>query len=106
MILGGIRTIRGFDDESIFASSFILGTIEYRFILDENSNLFAFSQAMYYDKSLYNTNMNDTPYSFGAGINFQTGAGIFSVSYSLGSQLNNPILLRTAKLHFGFVNYF
>lgn len=104
--LGGIRNLRGFDDESIFASSFILGTFEYRFILDENSNLFAFSQAMYYDKSLYSTNMNDTPYSFGAGINFQTGAGIFSVSYSLGSQLNNPILLRTAKLHFGFVNYF
>ena len=104
--LGGIRTIRGFDDESIFASSFILGTLEYRFILDENSNLFAFGQSMYYDKNLYNIYMNDIPYSFGAGINFQTGAGIFSVSYSLGSQLNNPILFRTAKLHFGFVNYF
>jgi hemolysin activation/secretion protein len=104
--LGGHRNIRGFDDESIFASSFALATLEYRFILEENSNLFLFSQAMYYDKTVNNKNIFDTPYSFGVGINFQTKPGIFSISYSLGSQLDNPILLRSAKIHFGFVNYF
>lgn len=104
--IGGQRTIRGFDDESIFASSFAIATMEYRFILEENSNLFLFTQGMYYDKDLINSHVYDTPYSFGLGINFQTKPGIFSVSYSLGSQLNNPILLRSAKIHFGFVNYF
>lgn len=104
--IGGQRTLRGFDDESIFASSFAIGTLEYRFILEENSNLFLFTQGMYYDKDVLNSYLFDTPYSFGLGINFQTKPGIFSVSYSLGSQLGNPILLRSAKIHFGFVNYF
>ena len=104
--LGGLRTIRGFDEESIFASGYALGTLEYRFILEQNSNLFVFGQTMYYDKLLQDSYDHDIPYSFGAGINFQTKPGVFSISYSMGSQLGNPILVKTAKIHFGFVNFF
>jgi outer membrane protein assembly factor BamA len=104
--LGGLNTLRGFDEESIFASGFALGTVEYRFLLEEFSNLFVFGQMMYYEQSTNALYQMDMPYSFGAGINFQTRPGIFSISYSLGSQQGNPILLRSAKIHFGFVNYF
>lgn len=104
--LGGLNTIRGFDEESLFASGFALGTIEYRYLLEEFSNLFAFGQLMYYDQNSHENYSHDTPYSLGLGINFQTKPGVFSISYSLGSQQNNPILFRTAKIHFGFVNYF
>ena len=48
----------------------------------------------------------DNPFSGGIGINFETKPGIFSISYALGAQENNPILFKTAKIHFGFVNYF
>ncbi len=104
--LGGLNTLRGFDEESLFASGFVMGTLEYRFLLEEFSNLFVFGQAMYYEQSMKDTYQKDIPYSFGAGINFQTKPGIFSVSYSLGSQQGNPVLFRAAKIHFGFVNYF
>ncbi len=104
--LGGLRTIRGFDEESLFASSYIIASTEYRFILEQNSNLFLFGEWMTYEKQVNLTYSTDTPYSFGAGINFQTKAGIFSMSYALGSQQNNPILFRSAKIHFGFINYF
>lgn len=104
--LGGLNTIRGFNEESLFASAYSLGTIEYRFLLEEFSNLFVFGQAMYYDQMVKDSYEHDIPYSFGAGINFQTKPGVFSVSYSLGSQQGNPILFRSAKIHFGFVNYF
>lgn len=104
--LGGLNTLRGFNEESLFASAYSLGTIEYRFLLEEFSNLFVFGQAMYYEQVIKSSYKNDIPYSFGAGINFQTKPGIFSVSYSLGSQQGNPILFRSAKIHFGFVNYF
>lgn len=104
--LGGLNTLRGFDEESLFASGFALGTLEYRFLLEEFSNLFVFGQAMYYEQLIKNAYSRDIPYSFGAGINFQTKPGIFSISYSLGSQRGNPILFRSAKIHFGFVNYF
>ncbi|MCB9194960.1 MAG: BamA/TamA family outer membrane protein [Flavobacteriales bacterium] len=104
--LGGLRTIRGFDEESIFASGFGLGTIEYRFLFEEFSNLFIFGQILYYDQQVKNEYSHDLPKSFGFGMNFQTKPGIFSISYSLGSQQGNPFLFRTAKIHFGFVNYF
>jgi len=104
--LGGLRTIRGFDEESLFASSYIVATTEYRFILEQNSNLFLFGEWMSYEKQVNSSYTTDEPYSFGAGINFQTKAGIFSMSYALGSQQNNPILFRSAKIHFGFINYF
>ncbi len=104
--LGGNRTIRGFDEESIFASSFAIGIIEFRYLLEENSNLFAFYENAWLEKKLQSSYSNSTLYSFGAGINFQTKPGIFSISYALGALTQNPLLLRSAKIHFGFINYF
>lgn len=104
--LGGLNTLRGFDEESLFASGYAIGTIEYRFLLEEYSNLFVFGQMMYYEQSIKDAYSMDIPYSVGAGINFQTKPGVFSISYSIGSQQNNPLLFRSAKIHFGFVNYF
>ncbi|MCC6690169.1 MAG: hypothetical protein IT235_01425, partial [Bacteroidia bacterium] len=53
-----------------------------------------------------NTSVHDTPYGFGAGTSFETKAGIFSLDYALGSQLGNPIYLKSGKIHFGIVSYF
>lgn len=104
--LGGNRTIRGFDEESIFASSFGIFTLEYRYLLEENSALFAFIEGAKLEKNTRNSYSKSDLYSFGAGINFQTKPGIFSVSYALGAQVGNPLLIRSAKIHFGFINYF
>ena len=61
----------------------------------------------YTERKVYNADVVfDTPYGFGVGTTFETGAGIFSISYAVGSQLDNPIDLRGAKVHFGFLNYF
>ena len=105
--IGGLRTLRGFDEESINVSSYGIVTLEYRFLLERNSYLYAFWDGAYYENQAAVSGVkNDTPYGFGAGISFQTRAGIFSVNYALGQQQNNPILIRAAKIHFGFVNFF
>jgi len=104
--LGGLRTLRGFDEESINASLFAVGSVEYRFLLERNSNLYVFGDYAYYERTIQNDHVSDRPFAIGAGISFQTKPGIFSINYALGSQKNNPILLRAAKIHFGFVNYF
>lgn len=102
---GGLNTQRGFDEESLFATTFSRFTLEYRFLLDKNSHLFAF-----FDQSIYeNTSRDyykDTPYGFGAGLAFGTKVGTFSISYALGSQFGNPIQLRDGKIHFGYVAFF
>ena len=106
--IGGLKTLRGFDEESINASTYSIFTLEYRFLFEENSYLFLFGDGAYYEnKSITFTGKRyDTPYGFGAGISFETKAGIFSINYALGSQLGNPIDLKTGKVHFGIVNYF
>jgi len=104
--IGGLKTIRGFNEQSIFASGYGVATIEYRFLLEENSNIFLFfDQGAYEDRSV-NTTISDTPIGFGAGINFETNAGVFSLTYALGKQLDNDIEIRNGKIHFGFISFF
>lgn len=101
--IGGLSTLRGFDEESIYASEYLIGSSEIRFLFEENSAFFAFYDQAYY-KSI--DVKNDNPAGFGAGIEFQTKAGIFTFSYALGSQLGNSVQFKTARVHFGFVNRF
>ena len=104
--LGGVNTIRGFDEESIFASSYLISSLEYRFILEQNSNIYLFYDYGLLERNSREEYLADKPFSFGAGISFETKPGIFSLSYALGSQFNAPIYLRTAKVHFGFTSFF
>ena len=102
---GGLLTQRGFDEEQLLATTLTTFTLEYRFLVDQNSHAFAF-----YDQSIYENNADgysaDTPFGFGAGFSFGTNIGIFSISYALGKQFDNPIELRDGKVHFGYVAFF
>ncbi len=104
--LGGLRTLRGFDEESILATTYVIGIAETRYILEQNSYLFLFFNSAWYERSYNQTYLNDTPVGFGAGITFETKLGIFSLNYALGREFNNPVLFRAAKVHFGLINYF
>lgn len=104
--LGGLKTLRGFDENSIRASSYAIFTLEYRFLLDRNSFLSIFSDGGYYEKNDMQSYVKDTPFGVGAGINFETAAGIFSFNYAVGKQFDNPIELRAAKIHFGYTSIF
>jgi hemolysin activation/secretion protein len=104
--IGGLKTLRGFDEESIFASAYSVMTLEYRFILEQNSYLYVFGDGAWYENNNVSQYVKDTPFGFGAGISFETKAGIFSINYALGKQFDNPIQLRSGKIHFGIVNYF
>jgi len=104
--IGGIKTLRGFDEESITASFYTISTVEYRFLLGRNSNLFVFSEGAYYQNKSVSSLIEDFPIGFGAGISFETGLGIFSINYALGTQQGNPVNFNSSKIHFGFVNFF
>lgn len=102
---GGLSNQRGFNEDELYATTKSTSTIEYRFLLDKNSYVFAF-----YDQSWYENNSNsyynDSPFGFGLGFAFSTNFGVFSISYALGKQLNNPILFSNSKVHFGYNVYF
>jgi len=104
--IGGFKTLRGFDEQGIFASSYAIGTLEYRFLFEQNSALILFADGAWYENNSYGNYITDTPYSVGAGVSFETKAGIFQMNYAIGSQFGNPFDLRTGKINFGVVNTF
>jgi outer membrane protein assembly factor BamA len=102
---GGQISQRGFNEEELSATSRAVFTAEYRFLVDRNSFAFVFfDQSWYENRSI--TYVRDTPFGFGTGFSFGTNIGTFSISYALGKQFNNPILLRDGKVHFGYIAYF
>ena len=103
---GGLKSLRGFDEQTLTASTFIIGKAEYRFILEQNSYLLLFyNRAWYEDKSRRDV-LKDSPRGFGAGITFDTRLGIFSFTYALGAAQGSPLQFRSAKVHFGMINFF
>ena len=104
--IGGLHTLRGFDEESIFVSTYLIHKTELRFILEKNSFVYAFFNGAWYERALTTEYVRDTPYGFGAGVTFEPAAGIFSINYALGKQFDNPIDFGAGKIHFGFANFF
>jgi len=104
--IGGLKTLRGFDEESITASTYSIFTLEFRYLFDINSFFHVFFDGAFYERNANSGYFKDTPYGVGAGINFETRAGIFSLSYALGRSDGHPFQFKTAKIHFGLTARF
>lgn len=104
--IGGYRLLRGFDEESIFASQYAVLTAEYRYLIGQNSFLFAFSDGGWARNKTQFANLSNTFIGAGFGISFETKAGMFNISFAAGKRDDLPLNLRQAKIHFGYVNFF
>lgn len=102
---GGNLNQRGFLEDEFYATTRTTGSLEIRFVLDQFSNLFLFYDQTWYERNAQSY-LQDTPFGFGGGIRFGTNIGIFSLTYALGKQQSNPILLRDSKIHFGYIAFF
>ena len=83
-----------------------MGNLEYRFILSKNSFFNAFFNAAVVQNAIAGRSPIDVPYGFGVGAAIETKAGIFGITYAMGTQEGNPITFNSAKIHFGYINYF
>lgn len=104
--IGGLKTLRGFDEETIYTSTYVIPTIEYRFLFAQNSNLLLFAEGAWYENNSNHQYIKDTPVSVGAGVNFETKAGILTLNYALGNQFHQGFDLRNGKIHFGLTALF
>ena len=105
--IGGVTSLRGFDDRSIYTPYYAMADLEYRYLISKNSYFYAFfNAAMVKEQGHFIKKPFDFPYGFGAGTTFETKVGLFGITYALGSQESNPISFKTGKIHFGYVNYF
>jgi outer membrane protein assembly factor BamA len=102
---GGLNSLRGFNEDELFASTKLSYTLEYRFLVDRNSNAFLFFEQAFYENNSSNY-LKDNPFGVGTGFSFGTKLGIFTISYAVGKQLTNPFDFRLSKIHFGYTAYF
>lgn len=104
--IGGLKSIRGFNEQSIFADKYIIPSLEYRFIYGENAYLMIFTDAAYYTANYNFQRSENKIYAFGAGIQFETKAGFFNLVYAIGNSFGQSPDFRTGKIHAGLISIF
>lgn len=104
--IGGLRTLRGFNEQQIYASSYAIGTLEYRYMIGNYDYLALFSDVAFAENTANAQYSSNVYTGLGAGFSFNTGAGIFSLFYAIGRDLENTFDFRTSKVHFGYISRF
>ncbi len=104
--IGGFRLLRGFDEESIFASAYAVATAEYRILIGLNSYLYAFTDGAWAQNHSQYAHTSNTYFGTGLGLAFETKAGIFNIAFAAGKRNDLSFNLRQSKIHFGYVNFF
>mgnify|MGYP003497832211 FL=1 len=99
--------MRGFNEESIYATQYAVLTAEYRYRLKLNSYMFGFVDGGWVKNKYQTINLNNNFIGAGLGLAFETRFGLLNISYAAGKRNDVKLNLREAsKIHFGYVNYF
>ena len=99
--IGGVGQIRGFTENELYASTFLLYSAELRYLFGRNSDVHLFFDGGTYEQQGYYNYLFDTPFGFGLGVNIGVRSGVFYFEYALPRQRGNRISLKTGKIHFG-----
>ncbi len=103
--IGGLNSLRGFAEKSIFASSFGLLNLELRAYLSPETYFMTFFDQSYIRNEASNE-QDQYPYGMGAGLSFMTNSGIFNFAVALGKSEIQPLAFNYAKIHFGYIARF
>jgi outer membrane protein assembly factor BamA len=105
--LGGLNSLRGFNENIFFASQYALTTIEGRLLFDENSYLLLFSDLAYIAGDFQRTQSSEVAFGIGAGLSFATTSGVFNFIYAIGSaESTGGFNFNQSKIHFGYTTRF
>jgi outer membrane translocation and assembly module TamA len=94
---GGITSIRGFDENSIDASTYSVLNTEYRYLLSNDSYIHSIIDFAYFENNALDIQGN--LYSFGFGLGLQTKAGIFKLNIANGKQDSQSFRFSNTKIH-------
>ena len=102
--IGGINTIRGFNEESIFASAYSILNLEYRYKPNNSSYFYTISDFAFVSDKI--TEQTTRIYSLGFGYSFITKAGLLNLSYAIGKFGDQSFNLGDSKLHIKLISFF
>ena len=104
--IGGYKLLRGFDEESQYLSQFAIATLEYRYLVGQNSFFYVLADGGWGQDNSQKKHINYTYFGTGLGLAFENKAGVFNLAWAVGKRNDTEFNLRQSKIHFGFVNYF
>ena len=104
--LGGLTSLRGFNENFFFASDYTTFTLEYRFFWESTSYLFIFYDQAWLKTRILHKSVSDIPSGVGAGISFGIKTGVFNIVYALGNSYDRALGLGFSKIHFGLISRF
>jgi len=100
--LGGLSTVRGFNELQFFASEYVYSNFEYRLYFESKSFIFFF-----YDQLVYgNSDQTDVPIGIGTGLTLATQSGQFKFVIGVGKSKDLPFNVSNSKIHFGYTSSF
>jgi len=95
--IGGVNSIRGFNEQSILTPKYNVTNLEYHFKVNTASYLYTITDFAI----LNNTNTNKTTQLYGLGIGYylSTKNTILNLSYAVGTNYKDSFNLNNSKLH-------
>ncbi len=103
--IGGLHSLRGFDEESLLASAYGYLLAEYRYVAGRNTYLSLFANGGFIERKSAGYH-KDFPAGAGAGISQELPAGILSLFFALGKRQDEQVNFNDIKVHVGFVSTF
>jgi outer membrane protein assembly factor BamA len=103
--LGGLTTLRGFNENFFYASQYALANIELRTVFSDNTYFLIFYDQAYMRNRLQEMKQ-DYPLGVGAGFSLVTRAGIFNLVFALGKSHDQDFGFNYSKIHFGYIGQF
>ena len=102
--IGGFGSLRGFNEESVFASTYGIASLEYRFMPNDGFYISVFGDYGFVENK--SSGLNENLLGLGTGISFLTQLGVFNLSYAVGKQSDSSFDFRNSKIHFGILTRF
>ena len=103
--LGGLKSIRGFNENFFFANNFVYLNVEPRFYFDTYSYFMIFADMGRLENNVQGLPVDNT-LSAGMGFSLETGNGIFNFVYGLGGSNVQDFAINLSKIHFGYTGRF
>lgn len=102
---GGLDRMRGFNEESFFASGFLFSGLEYRFLIDEYAYFSVFTDWATYQNRMISTHL-DVVSAVGVGLAVGSKNGMLRLNYAIGANWGETYQLKSGKIHLSYISYF
>ena len=102
--IGGSNSIRGFNEESIFASTYSVLNLNYLYYLANESYIYSITDFAYIENA--SLKQKKEIYGLGFGYVYSIKSGLIDVSYAIGKQSELPFDFNNSKFHIKFIQFF